>query len=78
MRFVYNNKIYDTEKSEIVIEYITGKIKVILCITSFGEWFYLCTERGHQDARPLDAKYAKRILENRNRHDLIVKYFGDI
>ena len=77
MRFVYNNKVYDAAKSERVIEYMTGKINVVLYRHSDGNWFYVCTERGYQDIRPLGAKYVRNILSNRDRQDLIDKYFAD-
>jgi len=80
MRFRYDNKIYNTAKSEKVLEYITGKTEVAVYVTSGGDWFYVCTERGYQDARALEAKYVKNIMTNRNRQDLIDKYnkhFGD-
>lgn len=77
MKYINNNKIYDTNKAEKVFEYVTGKIEVVLYVTSYNEWFYLCTERGHQDIRPLEPKYVKNILLNRNRKDLVDKYLGD-
>ena len=78
MRFVYDNKIYDTEKSERVFRYITGNLEVILYKSLLhGDWFYLCTDRGNKSLRAIAAKYVRRILLNRERQDLVDKYFDN-
>lgn len=90
MKFIVNNKIYDTEKAEKVLDYrrrFPLTLTPQFCIrydmelfrTAKGNWFSLKSEDyGKVTCIAHTVEEVKEIFKKCNRDELYFQYFGDL
>lgn len=90
MKFIVNNKIYDTDKAEKVLNYrrrfpnklfpqISEMYDMELYRTAKGNWFSLKSEDyGKVTCIAHTVEEVKEIFKKCNRDELYAQYFGDL
>lgn len=90
MKFIVNDKIYDTEKAEKVLNYrrrFPLTLTPQFCIwhdmdlyrTAKGNWFSLkCEDFGKKTCIAHTVEEVKEIFKKCNRDELYAQYFGDL
>lgn len=87
MRFILENKIYDTDKAEVICEFraikplmfcktLTSSEDAILYKTNKGNWFSVIERL--EECTPLKKAQVKELLKNLNNVELYEKYFGKL
>jgi len=77
-RYIHENKVYDTEKSELVLKIEFLGI-VELYKSNKGNWFKVCTNPlGSIKIYPTSEEGAKYFIAVRNDIEVYEKYFGKL